>query len=231
VLDVPVPEVRLKGSCVMPLGGQREPAGVPQHVGVRLKAKPCFHARTLDHAREPSSRERYPAFRCEHEGRFRLLFPLEPPQHAQFVPEDRVCRGRSLLDPADVQGGRDEVHLIPAQVRQLARPEAMPIGHKDHGAITMAPSVALSGRKQPLDLGLRQVFAGAKFGVGPTSRCNCPFFGDRRDEPDVRFGHGFRLSAVKTVRTMLIFRTARGAASWPTAMTRRMVAASNRADR
>ena len=30
--------------------------------------------------------------------------------------------GRALLDPADVQGGRCEVHLIPAQVHQLATP-------------------------------------------------------------------------------------------------------------
>ena len=37
MLDVLVPEVRLKGSCVMPLGGQREPAGVRSMWGCALK--------------------------------------------------------------------------------------------------------------------------------------------------------------------------------------------------
>jgi hypothetical protein len=30
--------------------------------------------------------------------------------------------GHTLLDPADVQGGRSEVHLIPVEVDQLGRP-------------------------------------------------------------------------------------------------------------
>jgi hypothetical protein len=50
-----------------------------------------------------------------------------------------------------VQGGRGEVDLIPAQVRQLARPEAMAISHEDHRAVPVAPSVAL-GRPDSDDL-------------------------------------------------------------------------------
>ena len=91
----------------------------------------------------------------------------------------------ALLDPADVQGGRSEVHLIPAQVRRLARPQAVPVGHQDHRAVPVRPTVSLGGLEQPLDLGLRQVFAGTQVGVGTARRGNCSFFGGWRDQPEV----------------------------------------------
>jgi hypothetical protein len=74
--------------------------------------------------------------------------------------------GGALLDPADVQRGRGEVDLVPAQVGQLARPQAVAIGHKDHGGLPVRPSVGLGDLEQPFDLGFRQVFAGAEVGVG-----------------------------------------------------------------
>ncbi|MEH2545730.1 hypothetical protein V1283_002375 [Bradyrhizobium sp. AZCC 2262] len=49
VLDILVPQVRLQSPCVVALGSQRETAGVPQHVRVRLKTR--FLARPLDHTR------------------------------------------------------------------------------------------------------------------------------------------------------------------------------------
>ncbi len=73
---------------------------------------------------------------------------------------------RALLDPADVQRGRAELHLIPAQVHQLGGPQAVPVGHQDHGGVPVAPAVSLGGFHQPLDLGLGQVLAGAQVGVG-----------------------------------------------------------------
>ena len=42
----------------------------------------------------------------------------------------------------------------------------MAIGHKDHRGIPVRPTVSLGGRKQPFDLGLRQVFAGAQSAFG-----------------------------------------------------------------
>jgi hypothetical protein len=62
--------------------------------------------------------------------------------------------GSALLDPADVQGGRSEVHLLPAEVHQLGYPEAVPVGDEDHGGIPVAPPVALRRFHEPLDLGL-----------------------------------------------------------------------------
>ena len=93
--------------------------------------------------------------------------------------------GCALLDPADVQGGRFELHLIPAQVHQLGGAQAVPVGHKDHRGVPVAPAVALGRVHQPLDLGLGQVLAGAQLGVGEALRGNCSFYGGWRDQLEV----------------------------------------------
>ena len=72
----------------------------------------------------------------------------------------------ALLDPADVQRGGPEVHLIPPQVHQFGGPQAVPVGHKDHRGVPVAPAVSRGGFHQPLDLGLRQVLAGAQVALG-----------------------------------------------------------------
>jgi hypothetical protein len=92
------------------------------------RAKVGLRARTLDHAGEASGAEGGAAFRCEHEGRLGFLFPPKPPQPPQFIPKDRMGTGGALLGPANMQGGRGEVYLIPAQVRCLGRPETVAIG-------------------------------------------------------------------------------------------------------
>jgi hypothetical protein len=168
VLNILVPEIRLKSPRVVPFGGQRKSAGVPQHMRMGLEGEPCLRAGTLDHSREARRGEGRPALAGEDKRRLRLLLPVQPPQHPQFVPEDRMGAGAALLDPADVQGGRGEVDLIPAQVGQFAGPQAVAVGHKDHRGVTVAPSVSLGGPEQPLDFGLRQVLAPPQVGIWGT---------------------------------------------------------------
>lgn len=117
--------------------------------------------------------------------------------------------GAALFDPADMQRSRCEVDLIPAQVRQLGGSQAVPVGHKDHRAVAVPPSVALGGQEQSLDLGLRQVFAGAQVGIGSAPGCNCSFYGGGRDEPERRFGQGFGSLCRITVRIISKLRTVR----------------------
>ena len=90
----------------------------------------------------------------------RLLLALQPAQCAHLVADDRMGRGRALLDPADMQAGMGEVDLIPAQVDQLADPQAVAIGDQDHGRVPVAPAVLAGRLDQLLDLGLGQVLAG-----------------------------------------------------------------------
>src|SRR5271165_3941576 len=94
--------------------------------------------------------------------------------------------GIPLLSPADVQGGRVEVDLIPAQVYKFAYPQAMPIGDQHHGVIAVAVAVALGGLKQLLDFGLGQVLTGPVFSVWLAPWSNCALFGVRSDQLEVR---------------------------------------------
>jgi len=48
----------------------------------------------------------------------------------------------------------------------------------------VAPTVSLGRLEEPLDLGLRQVLAGAQVSIGTTCRGNCSFFGGWRDKPE-----------------------------------------------
>ena len=72
--------------------------------------------------------------------------------------------GRALLDPAHVKRPRGELDLVPAQVHQLRRPQPVPIGHERHRGVPVPPTVLPGRVHQPLDLGLRQVLAGAQLG-------------------------------------------------------------------
>jgi hypothetical protein len=90
--------------------------------------------------------------------------------------------GTALLDPADVQGGGGEVGLVPAQVRQLAGPEAVPVGHKDHGGVPVPqrlPLVALSSRSTSASVRYSRV---TQAGVGRALPCNCSIYGARRHQ-------------------------------------------------
>ena len=103
---------------------------------------------------------------------------------------------RALLDPADMQSCRGELHLIPAQVHQFGDAQAMPVGHKDHGGVPVSPAVALCRSHQPLDFGFGQVLAGAQVAIGRPPGRNCSVYGGPRDEPEVPFGHVFHPSRI-----------------------------------
>src|SRR5262249_17219532 len=96
--------------------------------------------------------------------------PLQPAQRSQFAASERVRCWRARLGPTDMQDARFEVNLIPTQVHEFSRPEAVAKGQQDHGRVAMARSRL----DQPLDLALGEVLAAAIFGVRPAARCaNC----------------------------------------------------------
>ena len=74
--------------------------------------------------------------------------------------------GRALLYPAHVKRPRGELDLVPAQVHQLRRPQAVPVRHQHHRSVPVPPAVSRGGFHQPLDLGLGQVLAGPQLAVG-----------------------------------------------------------------
>jgi hypothetical protein len=80
MLDIPVAEVRLQRSGVMPLVGKSETAGMAQHVRMGLEAQTPFASSALDHAGEACSAEGGTTLRCEHERRLGFLLALKAPQ-------------------------------------------------------------------------------------------------------------------------------------------------------
>jgi hypothetical protein len=164
VLDIPVAEVSLQGSGVVPFVSQRIAAGVPQHVRVGFEAKTRLTASALDHACEASGAEGRPTLRREHEGRLGVLLALKAPQGSQFIAKDRMGAWRASFDPANVQRSRSELNLVPAKVYKLRWTKAVAIGHEDHCRVPMPPTVLPGGVHQPLDLGFRQMLTGPQFG-------------------------------------------------------------------
>jgi hypothetical protein len=69
----------------------------------------------------------------------------------------------------------------------------MPVSHEEHGRIPVAVAIVLCGLGELFDLALGQVLSAAKLAVWPAPRGDCSVFGGRREQLQVRFGHGFRL--------------------------------------
>jgi len=150
MLNVAVAEIALQRSGVVALVRQREAAGMPQHVRVRLEAKTGDFAEPFDHAGKASRRERRTTLRHEYERALGLLLTVQAPQGAQFIASDRMRRRCAFFGPTHGKGGLIEIDLRPLQVYQLGSPEAVAVRDQDHGRIPVAPSVGLGGLLLPV---------------------------------------------------------------------------------
>src|SRR5262249_19692570 len=66
--------------------------------------------------------------------------------------------GDPVLDPVNVQAALGEFDLLPLQVADLRRPQAMAVGDQDHGRVAMPVTATLAGIvHQPLDLALGEI--------------------------------------------------------------------------
>ena len=55
-----------------------------------------------------------------------------PPQRPQLAASQGIGAGRPILEPSDVHGGVFEVDLVPSQVDDFSRPQAVPKGQEHH---------------------------------------------------------------------------------------------------
>ena len=124
MLDVSVPQVGLESPRIMSLVGQREAAGVPEHMGMRLEAQLGLAASAFHKPGKSARRERRAPLAGEHERRFGVLFSLQLSERSHFVAQNRIGRRGALLDPANMQTCMIEVHLVPAQISELANAQA-----------------------------------------------------------------------------------------------------------
>ena len=70
------------------------------------------------------------------------------------------------LEAADGDGALAPVDIIPAQVDQLADPQAVQERHQRHHVVPVAVAVALQRRKQPVEFVLGERLALTAIGLG-----------------------------------------------------------------
>ena len=199
-------EIGLQRSRVMPGIGKGVAAGVAQHVRMDLELEAGLDACALDHLREARGAEGCATLADEDELRLGRL-ALQSPQGPQLDAGQGMRRRRALLHAADMQARAGEVDLVPSQVHQLGRPQAVAEGDEDGGGVAVAMAVAASRLHQPLDLRLGQVFAGPQFGIRAPERRDCPIYGSWRDDLEAWFCHEKCPFAVTSVGTLRLLRT------------------------
>lgn len=86
----------------------------------------CPFPGCLDHLGDVGAGHGPATLAREHEGRLRILLPLELTQGPQFIALDRMHGSNSVLKPSDVQVALGEVYLVPMQVNCLSDPQAVP---------------------------------------------------------------------------------------------------------
>jgi|SRR6516165_4760919 len=66
--------------------------------------------------------------------------------------------GNPALDTVNVKAALGQFDLLPLQVADLRGPQAMAVGHQDHGRVAMPIAAMLAGAvHQALDLALREI--------------------------------------------------------------------------
>jgi hypothetical protein len=65
------------------------------------------------------------------------------PQRSQLAPSQWVGAGRAVLEAADVEAGRLEIDLVPAQVTDFSRPQTVPEGQEHHERVAVTIAVVL----------------------------------------------------------------------------------------
>jgi hypothetical protein len=85
-----------------------------------------------------------------------------------------------------MQDSAIEVDLIPSQIAQLGRSQAVAEGHEEHSGIPVSVAVAAGCLYQALDLLLGQVLPRAKLSIGQAP-WNCSYYAHWGDWLELRF--------------------------------------------
>ena len=73
------------------------------------------------------------------------VIAAELAQRSQLITPDWVHAGDPVLDAVNVQAALGEFDLLPLQVADLGGPQAMAVGHQDHGRVAMPIAAMLAG--------------------------------------------------------------------------------------
>ena len=101
---------------------------------------------------------------------------------------ERMRAGRSVLNPANMQGCGSEVDLFPAQIADLRCSQSMPKRKQHHEAIAGALPIPALAIDQLLDLTSGEMLPGAQLSIGLSQR-DCAINSAWRDQRNVRIVH------------------------------------------
>lgn len=126
-----------------------------------------------------------------------------PTQLTQLPAGQRVRAWHAVLDPADVQGRGLKVDLLPTEVDDFGRSEAVPVSQKHYESVALTLTVLSGGLDQALHLGMGEVFSGSQLGI-PWSAGNCSIYSCWRYQSELRFCHDPRLRSMRTVHKLFV---------------------------
>ena len=157
-------QVGLQCPRIAALVGQRETAGMPQHMRMSLEAQPGSDAGALDKPCEAGSAEGRTTLGCEDERRFRFLLTCSRRGTRSSSPRIGCIAGVPALARRTArvaQSNRSDPKGDPSTRSNAGRPCTPP----GSCAVAMSPSVPLGGIDQLVDLGLGQKLQRSKFRV------------------------------------------------------------------
>src|SRR5262245_11631146 len=128
-----------------------------QHVWVDREWHLGSLADALDKTVETDGADWPAALGNEHISLSRVIAP-ELAERPHLVTADRMHAGNAVLDAVNVQAALGQLDLLPLQVADLRRPQAMAVGDQHHGRVAMPVTATLAGAvQQSLDLALGDV--------------------------------------------------------------------------
>src|SRR5262249_55540006 len=132
-------------------------AGMAKHVRVDRERHVSGFPEPLDEPVETDGADWPAALGNEYVGVLRVL-ASQLAESPHLVTADGGHAGNPILDTVNVQAALGQFDLLPLQVAHLGGPQAMAVGHQDHGRIAMPIAAMLAGAVyQPVDLALGEI--------------------------------------------------------------------------
>lgn len=155
-----MPHELLEPPGIHPAVGLHRAGSVPQAVRMYRKVNIRLAPGSRDHLVDGEPAELLAAFAGEDVAAPGLLLALEPFHALGFVRLEVMNAVDAALETPDLHGALARVDVVPAQIDQLADPQAVQERYQRDHVVTVTVAVALEGSEQPVQFVLGQMLAG-----------------------------------------------------------------------
>ena len=175
-----MPEIELNRSRVLSAVGEFESGGMSEHVRMDGEGDLGLLATAGKHFSESCRRDRCAGGGREDirgEGLLLLLSTLYFSEGSKGRTLQGVGAGKSVFDSPHMEKSLREVYLFPFKRAQLRSPQAVTVGHLDHGGVSVAVTALFpSDISQVIDFVVREVLAFSSVAVFLSFWRECPIF-------------------------------------------------------